>query len=309
MLPSIEEYCKNAFDSHFAENTKPLREMLVYHMGWSGDSGNKKGKRIRPLLVCLVTHLSGGNWRNALPAAASIELIHNFSLIHDDIQDKSTTRHGRDTLWVKHGVAQAINAGDALLSLALGEIWKLPDSYSAKTISFCSRVLTDTCLKLTEGQYLDIDFENRNSVTVEEYLEMVKGKTTALISTCTQIGAMLGTDDQGKIENFRLYGENLGLAFQIIDDYLGIWGDDALTGKSASNDLVSGKMSYPVVMALQTNGQFRNRWATGNIQLEELPDIHKLFAESDIASLTNNKADEFTNNALGYLEAAASSTK
>jgi geranylgeranyl diphosphate synthase type I len=305
ILAEIEDYCKLAIDRNFNDTTQPLREMLNYHMGWIDDSLGKKGKRIRPLLVCLVNHISGGDWKEALPAAAAIELIHNFSLIHDDIQDKSVTRHGRETLWVKHGMAQSINAGDAIFSLALNEIWNLQESFSTNTVSQCSRLLTETCLKLTEGQYLDISFENRLSVTQEEYLEMIKGKTTALISTCTRIGALLGTNDQKRIDGFRLYGEYLGLAFQIVDDYLGVWGNDAITGKSTSSDLVTGKMSYPIIIALEANEQFRDSWSRRNTQPEEVPEILKLLEEFGIANLTISKADAYTKYALNNLESAA----
>jgi geranylgeranyl diphosphate synthase type I len=281
--------------------------MLLYHMGWSVKGPAKKGKRIRPLLVCLVTHMAGGKWQDAIPAAISIELIHNFSLIHDDIQDQSPTRHGQDTLWLRNGISQAINAGDAMFALALDEIWKLTAEYPIAIVSECSRTLTSTCLSLTEGQYLDIDFEKRKRVSPAEYQTMIEGKTASLITACAQIGALLGTGDPSRIDDFKAYGYNLGLAFQVIDDYLGIWGDAVITGKSTDSDLVSGKMSYPVVLALSQSDAFADRWKVGNITPEEIPALINMLDNARIGDQTRAKADEYTTNALNYLHAAASS--
>ncbi len=301
----VETQCYSAIQEKFNPESVPLKDMLKYHLGFDSKSSTKKGKRIRPLLVCLATHLAGGSWQNALPAAVSIELIHNFSLIHDDIQDQSLTRHDRDTLWLKYGSAQAINAGDALFSLALHEIWKLIKSYPTDVVSKCSQILTTTCLKLTEGQYLDIDFEDRTNVTPEEYQFMIEGKTTALIAASTRIGALLGSSDKNTIENFELFGTNLGLAFQIIDDYLGIWGDSARLGKSTSSDLVSGKMTYPVVLAIKQNQDFAKRYKAGKIGTEEIPSILHMLEQTGIAEKTKSKADDYTSKAITYLHSAA----
>ena len=305
ILSLFESHCYSALNDHFHDEASPLREMLLYHMGWSGDGITKKGKRIRPLLCCLVTRLAGGKWVDAIPAAISIEFIHNFSLIHDDIQDQSPTRHGQETLWKRNGIAQAINAGDAMFALALDEIWKLTDVYPIAIVSECSRLLTSTCLSLTEGQYLDIDFEKRTHVTPGEYQKMVEGKTASLIAACTEIGALLGTDDHSRIMDFKEFGYDLGLAFQVIDDYLGIWGDAALTGKSTESDLVDGKMSYPVVLALAQSEAFADRWKAGDIKPDEIPTLLHLMEAAGIADQTRARADEITANALSSLHKAA----
>jgi geranylgeranyl diphosphate synthase type I len=305
ILAAVETQCYSAIQDKFNAETQPLKDMLKYHLGFDGPSTAKKGKRIRPLLVCMATHLGGGNWHNVLPAAVSIEMIHNFSLIHDDIQDQSLTRHDRKTLWVKYGSAQAINAGDALFSLALNEIWNLSKSYPIEVVAECSQILTSTCLKLTEGQYLDIDFEKRTDVTPEEYQYMIEGKTTALIAACTRIGALLGSGDRKIVDDFELFGKYLGLAFQIIDDYLGIWGNAARLGKSTSSDLVSGKMTYPVVLAMENNLDFAERYKTGRIESDEIPSILLILEHSGIAEKTISKADDYTNKAITYLQAAA----
>ena len=300
ILSLFESHCYSALFGRFHDDATPLREMLIYHMGWSDAGTTKKGKRIRPLLCCLVTRLAGGKWVDAVPAAISIELIHNFSLIHDDIQDQSPTRHGQETLWKKNGIAQAINAGDAMFALALDEIWNLAGVYPIASVSECSKILTSTCLSLTEGQYLDIDFEKRTQVTAGEYQTMVEGKTASLIAACTEIGALLGTDDHSRIKDFKDFGHDLGLAFQVIDDYLGIWGDAALTGKSTESDLVSGKMSYPVVLAMAQSEVFADRWKHGKISPEEIPALVHLMEDAGIADQTRARADEYTCQSLEF---------
>lgn len=305
IVSSFESQCYLTINKCFHDETSPLREMLLYHMGWLENNSVKKGKRIRPLLCCLATHLAGGKWQEAIPAAISIELIHNFSLIHDDIQDESQIRHGQSTIWVRNGIPQAINAGDAMFAMALDEIWELTDVYPVDIVSECSRILTSTCLSLTEGQYLDIDFEKRTVVTPQEYQRMVEGKTASLITACTHIGALLGTDNQSQIMDFKAYGHDLGMAFQVIDDYLGIWGNSAKTGKSTESDLGSGKMSYPVVLALTQSEAFTNSWNTGLLTPEIIPILMNIMEDAGIAEQTKNIADEYTINALNSLHKAA----
>ncbi|MCX6068414.1 MAG: polyprenyl synthetase family protein, partial [Chloroflexi bacterium] len=216
--------------------------------GWTGENAGPEatGKRIRPLLVLLASAASGGNWQSALPAAAAVELLHNFSLIHDDIQDNSDKRRGRSTVWVKWGMPQAINAGDGLFVLSNLAITDLITSYPAEIVVKAAQILHETCLDLTRGQYLDISYENRLDLGVEDYWPMISGKTAALLSSCCQIGALLGTSDESTLEAYRSFGHYLGLAFQVQDDILGIWGNEAVTGKSVASDLVKGKKSLPV---------------------------------------------------------------
>ena len=136
-----------------------MHAMMAYHLGWEGEGAgpNVQGKRIRPLLTTLCTAASGGKWQRALPAAAGIELIHNFSLLHDDIEDSSPLRRGRPTIWKIWGIPQAINIGDALFALAHLAILNLDKSLPGENILACSEILQNTCLLLTQGQYLDID--------------------------------------------------------------------------------------------------------------------------------------------------------
>ena len=176
-----------------------------------------------------------------LPAAAAVELVHNFSLVHDDIEDNSDKRRGRTTVWKKWGMPQGINAGDGLFVLSNLALTDLEAGYPAQTILRAAKILHATCLDLTRGQFLDISYEDRADLTVEDYWPMVSGKTAALLSACCQIGALLGGADEARQEAYRAFGYYLGLAFQVQDDILGIWGNEALTGKSAASDLVEGR--------------------------------------------------------------------
>lgn len=248
-----------------AGNTAPnhLSEyyhMLAYHLGWT--DGAQAGKRIRPLLCLLACSAAGGDWQQALPVAAAVELIHNFSLIHDDIQDNSELRRGRRTVWVKWGHAQAINAGDAMFTLAHLAPHRLtalgvPPAVALSTLS----TLDYTCLALTQGQYLDMSFEQRANVSVAEYLSMIEKKTAALIAAATYLGAVVAGAPPGRLEHYHDFGWNLGVAFQLQDDLLGIWGDPALTGKSAATDLQKRKKSLPVVYGLEHLAAFATAYA------------------------------------------------
>ncbi len=187
----------------------------------------------------------------ALPAAAALELLHNFSLIHDDIEDDSPTRRHRPTVWALWGRPQAINAGDAMFSLARSALYRLAEQgVSAQRSLDALRIFDETCVRLTEGQYLDMSFEGRLDVSVDEYLTMIGGKTAALIGASLEMGALVGGASPEARAALAEFGRNLGLAFQIQDDILGIWGDEAVTGKSAASDILTRKKSLPVVYAL-----------------------------------------------------------
>ncbi len=187
MRTQIEADLRSTITNSFHGQTPELQQMLEYHLGW-GDQP-VTGKRLRPIFVLLAALASGGDWRTAIPAASAVELIHNFSLIHDDIQDQSELRHHRPTLWKRVGVAQAINAGDALYTIGLLKIWELESSYPVQTVAECAKLLQNTCLQLTQGQYLDISFEQASEVTEAAYFQMILGKTTSLLQTCMAAGS------------------------------------------------------------------------------------------------------------------------
>ena len=286
--------------------TKNFHEMLTYHMGWTGEGAGPEatGKRIRPLLVLLTTASCGADWQSALPAAAAVELVHNFSLVHDDIQDNSPKRRGRDTAWVKWGAPMAINAGDALFVISNQAIIDLKKHYPAEIVVQAAEILHNTCLELTRGQYLDMSYEERQDLGVEDYWPMISGKTSALLSACSHIGALLGGADEEHQAAFRSYGHYLGLAFQVQDDILGIWGDEKLTGKSAASDLVEGKNSLPVLAGLRKQGKFAERWAQGPIKPEEVEEVARLLASEDGYGFAKEASIQMTDMAINSLREA-----
>lgn len=275
MTAAVEETLRESVLSIDTPLLADYRHMLAYHLGWEGEGAGPEasGKRVRPLLTLLTCAAANGDWHLALPAAAGVELVHNFSLIHDDIQDNSPLRRGRRTVWNIWGVAQAINAGDAMFTLAHLTLLRLEKTCSAEIVVQASKILHQACLELTQGQYLDLTFETRKEVTLEEYWHMVSGKTAALLAAATELGALVAGADPSTRQAYRCFGHALGLAFQAQDDILGIWGDAALTGKSNESDLLAGKKSLPVLFALGQDGAFARRWQQGSIQSEEVRDL------------------------------------
>lgn len=306
MLPLIEAELQKQVARLDDPRTRPFHAMLTYHMGWTGEGAGPEaaGKRIRPLLVLLTTASCGADWHSALPAAAAVELVHNFSLVHDDIEDHSDKRRGRTTLWKKWGLAQGTNAGDGLFVLSNLALADLSADYPAPFVLRAARILHQTCLDLTRGQFLDISYENRADLTVEDYWPMVSGKTAALLAACCLIGALLGGADEARQQAFRAFGHHLGLAFQVQDDILGIWGDEALTGKSAASDLVEGKKSLPVLFGLEKGGKFAKRWAQGPVRAGEVGKLAKVLEAESARASAQEAARQMTDLALENLRAA-----
>jgi len=261
---------KSAFERHLPLIEAELREVLAtphpqlasfygmmrYHLGWIDESfaptRGGGGKRLRPVLCLLACQATGGDPDQALPAAAAIELVHNFSLVHDDIEDRSHLRRGRPTVWKVWGVSQAINVGDGLFALAHLAMQRLADrGVPAGRVLTALEILDQACLALTEGQHLDLSFEARLDVGVDEYLSMIHGKTAALFGAAAQLGALIAGSNHESTTRYRRFGQNLGLAFQIVDDVLGIWGDPQVTGKPAASDIQQRKKTLPIVRALE----------------------------------------------------------
>jgi geranylgeranyl diphosphate synthase, type I len=306
MQPAVENELKSVLAMAKGSGLEEFHYMLAYHLGWEGEGAGPeaRGKRLRPLLLLLTTAAAGADWQHALPSAAAIELIHNFSLIHDDIEDNSPLRRGRPTLWARWGIPQAINAGDAMFSLAHLAIFRLAETVSSQVAFQASRILQETCLHLTQGQYLDISYEARGDLTLEAYWPMVGGKTAALLAACCHIGALAAEAEPNICASYRQFGWYLGLAFQALDDLLGIWGESAATGKSTESDLLSGKKSLPVLYGLRKKGPFAHRWAKGLISVEEVADIaHQLELEG-ARDYTIDRADELTQQAIKALDQA-----
>lgn len=235
-----------------------LWEVIDYHFGWDlppeADElfQNISGKKIRPLLMALVARAICGEHRHVLPAGVALELLHNFTLIHDDVMDKSAERRHRPAVWTRWGSAQAVNTGDGLYALAnLANVRQLKMGTPPDKVVQVFELLSRACLHTAEGQILDIDFETRDVVTTTEYLTMITNKSATLIEAAAAIGALLSTDEQPLIAAYARFARHLGIAFQIRDDYLGVWGDETITGKPATSDIREKKKSYPVLVAFE----------------------------------------------------------
>jgi geranylgeranyl diphosphate synthase type I len=206
---------------------------------------------------------------------------------------------------VKWGIPQAINTGDVMFTLAFLALQDLTPALPPADVLLASRILQTTCLRLTEGQYLDISYESRPTLPLEAYWPMIGGKTSALLACCCELGALSAGAEESRRAIFREYGYSLGLAFQVLDDWLGIWGDMALTGKSAESDLVSGKKSFPILYALSKEGAFARRWSQGPIAADEVSALARILEEEGAAAHTLETAERLTGKAMAALRRAA----
>lgn len=312
VLKSYQEELEAELKAIVGAEPLALYDMLRYHMGWQDERGRpsrqRAGKLIRPALCLLSCQAVGGEAGQILPAAAALELIHNFSLIHDDIEDNDSMRHNRLTVWKLWGQAQGINAGDAMFALAYLALLKLEEKgISYDKIVPCAKMLTETCLQLFEGQYLDISYESRLEVTIEEYLSMIAKKTGALLATSSCLGAFLGTDDEKRVASFCQFGRELGLAFQIHDDMLGIWGVEEKTGKSKSSDISKRKKTLPVLYGLReassaVKEELLGLYSQESIEGEDISKVAKVLDETGARGYAQAMAKQHYYQSLAQLE-------
>ena len=290
-------------------STIGVYEMIRYHLGLDGSEG-PRGKRMRPLLGLLAYASIAGEHSRALPGAAAVELGHNFSLVHDDIEDGDVERRHRPTLWALHGVPQAINTGDLIFSLSRVALHRLTDlGFSDAKVLRLMRLYDETCVALCEGQYIDIaTSENDALMSVELYFDMIGRKTAALIAASIEAGALLGTDDDEVIARYRAFGWALGLAFQINDDLLGIWGAEQSTGKEAS-DIARRKKTLPVIYAFEHAGpddrdRLTELYARTEPTAADVAEIISLLERTGAHDFTRTEARRYRDEALAELDAA-----
>ncbi len=227
-------------------------EMLRSYLGWTAEGLPSLAKCLRPSLCLAACDALGGDTRQALPIAAAVELVHNFSLIHDDIEDGDEIRHHRPTLWHAYGRQPAVFAGVALWSIAYQTLDRALDAdLPPERVLEAHRILNDACLEMIEGQHQDISFEARDDVTLAEYIEMIGRKSGALLGASLKLGALVAGSDEEEQGRFYTFGRELGISFQIRDDVLGIWGEGSATGKPVGADIARKKKSLPVVHAFQ----------------------------------------------------------
>ena len=268
-LPDVEHYLREA-----VEAGGELAPMLRYHMGWEtleGTPTRAGGKALRPILCLAACEMSGGDWRDALPAAAALELIHNFSLVHDDIQDGDETRRGTLTLWHIWGVPTALTAGNAMRVIADRTAGALSAGGATPDVAQGTVAeLTRRYLEMIEGQYLDLSFETAEHVSVADYLDMIGRKTGALLESAMHMGALVATGDHATAQGFGECGMRMGVAFQVRDDYLGVWGDPAFTGKAVGADIRRKKKSLPAVYLFDNAPDEERPWLEETYRAEEI---------------------------------------
>lgn len=226
--------------------------MLRYHFGYDEPGRFKAGKRLRPQLLLRTALEEGGRVDGALDAAVAIEILHNYSLVHDDIEDGDELRHGRTTIWKRFGVPHGINAGDALCAISYLTLLQGERSAPPERIVAMLHVLHQANLHMCEGQGLDIGFETSSRVEMAQYREMIAGKTGALFSASCELGALAAGCGPERARQYGGLGRAYGLAFQIRDDVLGTWGATDVTGKPSGADIARRKWSFPIVWALGT---------------------------------------------------------
>ncbi len=291
-----------------ADTLLQIYGQMQYHLGWVDQqfrpANSHPGKLLRPNLLLLsyelagaqgqapATHPSAPSLRPALPAAAAVELAHNFTLLHDDIQDGDVERRHRPTVWSIWGIPQAILVGDALFALARLHLWRVLDEGVAPTIAIKLAKLFDmTILKLTEGQHLDMSFEQQQQVSLASYVEMISRKTALLMQCATEMGALLGTANQEIIEDLSRFGHALGLAFQIRDDMLGVWASEAELGKLPAGDIYRRKKSLPILHAFQY-AQLDDRQTIASIYNQDAP-ITQEQVQEILAILVRTQSREY----------------
>ncbi|MGW5869027.1 polyprenyl synthetase family protein [Streptomyces sp. NPDC055239] len=230
-----------------------MASLVGYHLGWLDEEGGpaqgSMGKAARPALALACTKAAGGSTSNGLGPAVAVELVHNFSLVHDDVIDRDELRRHRRALWTVFGLPSALLGGDALLALALQVLAKPSGDPPGRAVS----VLSEAVLELVEGEAMDVSFEQRTDVTVAEYTAMAAAKTGALMGCACALGALAGGADDEQAELLQTFGRHLGVAFQIVDDLLGILGDAGATGKPVGSDIAARKKTLPVLAALASS--------------------------------------------------------
>lgn len=245
---------RQLLDADIGDGDGGVYALVAYHLGWRDEAGvpcaGATGKMLRPVLLLAVAG-GDGDERAALDAACAVELLHAFSLVHDDIEDGDRERHHRPTVWARYGVPLAINAGDSLFALAHRTLVEAAATLPMPRAVLALRAFTDACLRMIEGQHADLSMERDAGASREDYLRMTAGKTGALIGASLALGAIFGGGPEADVERLRCAGVDLGIAFQAVDDALAVWGDAAHTGKAVGNDAARGKQSLPAIIAAE----------------------------------------------------------
>ena len=277
-----------------------LQEMIYYALGFNSDGSLLSGgKRLRPLFCCLTCGIVSNDYKNGLLYGAALEMLHNYTLVHDDIEDNSDIRHKRPALWKKYGLPLALNAGDLLYEISLAAA---ADADETSGKSGLRRMM-----KMSEylflGQHRDISFEGRERITKSEYLQMVRGKTSALLGCSFALGAMAGGADEKTITEFEYAGQRIGIAFQIRDDYLGTWGNLDELGKPVSADIMDKKNTLAVIYTADKDPEFLKKWNEYDGSSERVAEFADMMAEAGAPEFLMTQCRRYTDEALDTLTA------
>ena len=284
----------------YPQQPSHLYEPITYTM----DLG---GKRLRPVLVLMACDAVGGDINRAITPAIGLEMFHNFTLLHDDVMDKADIRRGKPTVHVKWDDNTAILSGDAMLTMATQLIAQSPADVMPQVMDLYNR----TAMEIYEGQQYDVDFETRTDVTVDEYIEMIRLKTSVLLGCACKMGALIGGADEATARLFYKVGENLGLAFQLQDDMLDVWGDEATFGKAIGGDIMNNKKTFLLINAMQR--------ATGDHKVElslwlstpnasravKVPAVTAIYDALNLRSLSLDAINRYNDEALEALSKIA----
>lgn len=297
---TIEQYQKEFlnFLEKFVLNKEPsgLYQPIDYILGLGG-------KRLRPVLTLMTSDIFGGSYKDAFHAALAVEVFHNFTLIHDDIMDDAPLRRGKETVHEKWDLNTGILSGDAMLILA----YKLFESYGSETFKSLVELFSKTALEVCEGQQYDIDFETRTDVAVSEYLKMIEFKTSVLVAAAMKMGAIVANSseqDQNKIYEF---GKNLGIAFQLQDDFLDAFGNPESFGKQVGGDIIENKKTYLYLKALEFSTEDEAMQLKDLFEIspedssEKIEIVKQLFIDSGSAKATKQAIQDYTEKAFTLL--------
>ena len=301
MIESIDSY-RQAFLEHLGQVSGPdTPEGLYAPIRYIMDLG---GKRIRPVLVLLSADLYGAETSRALPAAMSIEIFHNFSLVHDDIMDDAPLRRGRQTVHEKWDTNTAILSGDAMLI----EAYRQLEVYPPEVYKELSRIFSKTALEVCEGQRYDMDFESREQVSIGEYLQMIEFKTAVLLGCAMKMGALIAGASEGDCRALYRFGILLGLAFQVQDDYLDVFGDPETFGKQVGGDIIENKKTFLYLKSLELAGEEEGRELRDLYSIKprdpraKIRRVTQIFESVGAAGAAREQIRAFTDEAFGELE-------
>jgi len=288
---------RKIIDKKLSQALKNRKPESLYEPGYYIIEGG--GKRLRPLLVLMAVKAVGGKLNNAYNAAAAVELLHNFTLVHDDIMDNADKRRNILTIHKKYDTSTAILAGDSLLSVAYEYLLKDCNGTAKKILGAFTKSLIEVC----EGQSLDKEFELREAVTIEEYIIMVRKKTAAMMEMCCTTGAIIGGGEEKEVKSLANFGKNIGIAFQIQDDLLDIIGNENDFGKLVGGDLVEGKKTFLFLRALEiSKGTDKDKllevMKNKGIKPEEIQSYKNLYKKLNILEDAENEIKHYTNLAL-----------